>query len=249
MHFNFTHDFIAFFVCLWMSCHHRKEHFEIYSFNYWELFRYVPILGHWKWGFNRHICAGFTKIFFKKAQCLWHLREQLTGHLGGMFNFKSTVSCLSKWHLHPAFPWQRIPVTVLSNQLLVFTQAGCKFLIPLPQSLKYGHYRPVPPNPTVILSFIKNHHNRCVMVYRFYFCLQFPNKTPSLHKLICCLFQYPCPSFIHFESCYICFLLVEFWELFLYFWYSPLSATCLSNTCFVFWVIFHEVGGFNFSKV
>lgn len=134
----------------------------------------------------------------------------MTGHLGGMFNFKNIGSCLSKWHLHPAFPWQRIPITMLSGQQLAFTQAGCKFLIPLPQSLKYGHYRPMPPNPTVLFSFVKKHHNRCVMVYHFYFCLHFPNKTQSLHKLICYLFQYPFPSFVHFESWFIYFFLLSF---------------------------------------
>lgn len=145
---SFTHDIIAFLAPL--NAMPSWEHFAVYSFNCWELFWLALILGRWKWGFNECLCAGFYKDFFKEVQCLWHQREQLTGHLGEMFNFQSTVSCLSKWHLHPAFPWQRIPITVISGQQLVFTQAGCKFLIPLPQSLKYGHYRPVPPNPTAL---------------------------------------------------------------------------------------------------
>lgn len=64
--------------------------------------------------------------------------------------------------------------------------------------------------PNCPFQLCKKNHNRCVMVYHFYFCLHFPNKTQSLHKLICYLFQYPFPSFVHFESWFIYFFLLSF---------------------------------------
>lgn len=91
---SFTHGFIAFLAPL--NAMPSWEHFTIYSFNYWELLWLAPILGRWKWGFNRYLCAGFYEVFFFKkfnAFDTWESNWQLI--------WEKCLTLKTKWVVFP----------------------------------------------------------------------------------------------------------------------------------------------------
>lgn len=110
--------------------------------------------------------------------------------------------------LHLAFPQQRIPITVLPGQQLVFSQLGRKFLIPLPQPLWYEHYGHVPPHPTGVRSFIEVITIGVQWDIISIFDCNFLIKHSLFINFFAIYFsEVPFSVFLHFESWFVFFLL------------------------------------------